>query len=191
MNYKCLNKNEFVSGNYALVPLRENDLLPIMHWRNAQIDVLRQKQELTEEQQKAYYHNHILPAYNTDFPKQILFSFLQNGQCIGYGGLTNIDWESRRAEMSFLLDNNLISDPILYEQLFSIYISLLKKVVFDEMSFNRLFTETYDIRETHVKTLQKNGFIFEGRMREHVLIAGKYTDSLIHGINRSDYGNER
>lgn len=191
MKYKCLNNNVFENNEFCLVPLRQQDLIDIMHWRNAQIDVLRQKVLLTESHQISYFENHIKPTFNLEKPNQILFSYLFNNICIGYGGLTNIDWESKRIEMSFLLNDKLITDSKKYSNYFSEYIKLLKKVVFDELKFNRIFTETYDIRDNHIKTLETNGFVFEGRLREHVFINDKFVDSLIHGFNLNQYLNER
>ena len=54
-NYKCLTKNTFKSGAYSLIPLRDEDKYAIMQWRNQQLDILRQKQLLTEEQQEKYF----------------------------------------------------------------------------------------------------------------------------------------
>ena len=71
----------------------------IKDWRNDQIDVLRQKAVLTDEDQIGYYHNIVLPSMNERQPEIILFSFLLNAGCIGYGGLTNIDWSHKRAEI--------------------------------------------------------------------------------------------
>jgi len=38
----------------------------------------------------------------------------------------------------------------------------------------------------HVSILEKNGFVQEGRMRQHVIIKGTFHDALIHGIIKSD-----
>lgn len=182
MNYKALNTNEFVLNDYSLVPLRYEDIFFIKEWRNAQIDVLRQKGILNDSDQENYYKQAILPTFYQDNPKQILFSFLKSDKCIGYGGLTNIDWESKRAEMSFLVAIERINNNELYKNDFTSYISLLKKVAFEELKFNRLFTETYDIRLLHISILEACGFLFEGKMKQHVFINDKFVDSLIHGI---------
>jgi len=114
-------------------------------------------------------------------PKQLLFGYWQNDELIGYGGLTNTDWLSRRSEISFLLGTARTLDYENYAQDFSVFLGLLKRVAFAELGFNRLFTETFDIRPWHVKVLEENNFRFEGRLKQHVLIEGCYVDSLMHG----------
>lgn len=182
-----LKKTEFSYRDYSIVPLREQDILSIKDWRNAQLDVLRQKRELTNEDQEQYYHKIVQPTFTHPAPLQILFSYLLNGECIGYGGITNIDWDSKRVELSFLLDNNRVTDNEVYEKEFSIFITLIKQLVFDELQFNRIYTETYDIRSFHISILEKNGFVFEGRMRQHIMIDGVFVDSLLHGFTKEQY----
>ena len=67
------------------------------------------------------------------------------------------------------------------------FIRLIKKVLFEDLNFNRIFTETYDIRPHHISILEKNGFQLEGRMREHIQINNKFVDSLIHGFLKEYY----
>lgn len=179
--YKILGDTTFQLDEYSLVPIRKEDMFSIMHWRNAQMDVLRQNQLLTPDTQEIYFEKNIRPSFNEDQPKIILFSYLKGNKCLGYGGMTNNDWPSKRSEMSFLLDNSLVGDDVIYTLLFTKYIQLLKKVVFNCLGFHRLFTETFDIRPLHVSILESQDFKFEGRMKDHVLIEGKYVDSLLHG----------
>jgi RimJ/RimL family protein N-acetyltransferase len=191
MRYKCLISNFYQTSDYSLIPLREEDIYLIKEWRNEQIDVLRQKKPLTDEDQRNYYLHHILPAFDLEKPSQIIFSFLKGRECIGYGGLTNIDWESGRIEMSFLVSTSRAKNEFCYINDFSSYITLIKEVVFLDLKFNRIFTETFDIRPLHVSVLERNGFVYEGRMREHVRINDKYYDSLLHGFIKSDYESKR
>src|SRR5687767_12928827 len=95
-NYKALKNNCLTYTDYAILPYRDEDKLNIKEWRNQQMDILRQKKILTNDDQIEYYNNYILPSFNQEYPKIILFSFLESNTCIGYGGLTNIDWESKR-----------------------------------------------------------------------------------------------
>ena len=181
MKYRCLNKNYYELDSYSIVPYRVKDSLDILHWRNEQIDVLRQKKPLTKQDQANYYQKVIKPSFTNPNPSIVLFSFLKESRCIGYGGLTNIDWKSKRAELSFLLSTKRAEDEIAYSQDFSTYLKLIKRVIFKDLKFHRLFTETFDIRPLHIQILEKSGFAYEGKMHDHVLINGKYIDSIIHG----------
>jgi RimJ/RimL family protein N-acetyltransferase len=180
-SFRSLDLERLDHGDYALVPLREEDLLPIMHWRNAQIDVLRQKAALTAEQQQLYWQRVILPTFDQAQPSQLLFSYLHQGQLIGYGGLVHLSWEDRRAEVSFLVNPTRAADAEIYAADFSAWLQLMQRVAFEHLSFQRLFTETYDIRPQHVSLLESNGFVLEGRLRRHVIIDGQPVDSLMHG----------
>ena len=107
-NYKCLSQNIFSHEKYALVPIRDEDKYTIMQWRNEQIDILRQKQPLTKERQEQYFAITVANLFTQEKPEQLLFSFLENGVLIGYGGLVHIDWESKNAEIYFLMSVTLI-----------------------------------------------------------------------------------
>jgi RimJ/RimL family protein N-acetyltransferase len=186
-----LQKSEFLLQNYSIAPLREQDITSIKEWRNAQLDVLRQKRQLSDQDQIRYYNDIVKPTFIDPSPTQMLFSFLLDNECIGYGGITNIDWESERTELSFLLDNTRVPSSATYTKEFSIFISLIKQLVFDTLNLNRIFTETYDVRPLHVSILEKNGFILEGRARKHIKINGKFVDSLIHGYLKEQYVNSK
>jgi RimJ/RimL family protein N-acetyltransferase len=190
MGYICLQRDYYQYQDYSITSFREEDIFLIKEWRNAQIDILRQKEPLTDKQQISYYENIVLPLMLTKEPSDILFSYLHQGECIGYGGLTHIDWIDRRAEISFLLSTSRIHDAKLYEEEFTIFLTLLKKIAFAELELNRLFTETFDIRPLHVNIIHNNGFRLEGILREHVRIQGQYVDLLIHGYLRSYFEKE-
>jgi RimJ/RimL family protein N-acetyltransferase len=190
MNYKILRNNGFAFKGYRLLPVRYEDRYHIMNWRNAQLKILRQENLLTEEQQDNYFKNVVNKLFEQDRPLQIIFSFLQGDNLIGYGGLVHISWQDKRGEVSFLLDNNRITDLNLYAKEFSIFLSLIKQVAFDDLKFNRICTETFDVRDHHVSILEASGFVLEGRMRKHVFLDGFYRDSLIHGCLNSEYNAE-
>ncbi len=191
-DYKCLIRNKFKINQYQLIPLREEDIYKIKKWRNEQMDVLRQKRVLTNADQGKYFKDYVLPNFSEEYPTMILFSFLdENNNLIGYGGLTNIDWESKRAEISFLVDTSRITDKEIYRSDFGSFLKMIKQVAFDDLKFNRLFTETYDIRPLHISILEENNLRAEGRMKEHVYINGSYVDSLLHGCLKSYYESEK
>ena len=186
MSYQSLKKSVFENGDFTIVPLRESDMESIRQWRNAQMNVLRQKSEITKESQQLYFKNVVRLLFSDDFPTQLLFSFLQNNFLIGYGGLVNISWKDKRAEMSFLVNPEIASSNSEYKKAMSEFISLIKELVFNELNFNRLFTETYSFRDFHISVLVENGFKEEGRMKEHIFENGKFYDSILHSILKKD-----
>lgn len=190
MGYICLQGDYYQFEDYSITPLREEDILLVKEWRNEQIDILRQKEPLTDEQQINYYKTIVLPLMSTREPSDILISYLYQGECIGYGGLTHIDWTNRRAEISFLLATERNYNLELYQKEFTIFLKLIKQIAFGELELNRLFTETYDVRPYVIDVLESSGFEYEGRLKEHVLIKGKYVDSVLHGCFREKHQSE-
>ena len=184
MNYRCLNKNILIRGDFQIKPISINDIENIRLWRNMQMDVLRQKKEISAAQQVDYFNSNIKPTFNQDFPGQIIFSYFKNNVHIGYGGLVHISWEDKRSELSFLLNPIFISDKIVYANYFLEFIHFMKDVNFNILKFHRIFTETYSHRIFHIKILEKGGFKLEGIMRGHNFINNQYVDSLIHSIIR-------
>jgi len=169
-------------SGYSIIPIREIDMELIRQWRNEQIEILRQKTPITAHEQRRYFKEFIKPSFNEKKPDQILFSYLLNKGLIGYGGLTNIDWESKRAEISFILDPKRTRNKNLYRKEFSSFFKLIKQVAFNHLSFHKLYVETFDIRSLQVSFLEESGFVLEGRLKDHVLINKTYHDSLIHGL---------
>ena len=105
--YKALTQQTYKNGEFEIVPIRHEDRIEIMKWRNEQIYHLRQSEPLTIDKQDAYFDNTIAPLFNQEKPNQILFSFLEGNECIGYGGLVHINWIDRNAEVSFIMNTRL------------------------------------------------------------------------------------
>lgn len=183
MRYVHLQQDCYSTGHYKIVALRKQDILLIKQWRNEQMAVLRQSDLLTDEDQLRYYANIVDPSFSDRNTRIMLFSYFYYDELIGYGGLTNIDWINKRAEISYLVntDRSLEEDRKLYMQDFSTFLKLMQRIAFNELEIHRLYTETFDIRPLHIAILQNNGFCLEGRMRDHVLIDNRYVDSVIHG----------
>lgn len=176
-----MSETSFVNGDYALTPVRQEDIENIRNWRNSQLDVLRQPKPISRAEQQIYYDDNIWPAMRQKEPDTVLLSYFMKGVLIGYGGLVHISWQDRRGEVSFLLDPSLPKLRETYGVIFSNFLELLKRIAFEQLALNRIFTETYDIRDEHIKVLESSGFVREGVMRQHVIINGEMTDSVIHG----------
>lgn len=186
MNYACLQKQQFETPPYQIIPIRYEDIFLIKEWRNEQMDILRQDVLLTDAMQEAYYEKTIFPSFALPRPDQILFSYLKNHQFIGYGGIVHIDWEAKQGEVSFLVDTMRTKIAADYEADFSSFLKLIKEAAFNDLHFHRLYTETFDIRPLHIATLEKSGFLLEKRMKNWVTINEKPTDALIHGCVQND-----
>lgn len=179
--YKRLGQQIFTTGDYRLQTVRADDIMRIKDWRNAQMKVLRQKEWLTTTMQQQYFATVIWPSLALAEPPQFLFSFFYQEECIGYGGIVHISWEDRRGEVSFLLEPERATDQSGYRRDFLAFLYLIKKIAYEELRLNRLFTETFDIRPFHISILEEAGFQQEGRLKQHILHNGSFIDSVLHG----------
>jgi len=175
--YTCLKKQIFEDGEHSIVPIRFEDKYLIMNWRNEQLYHLRQLNPLTKDEQDKYFSTIISNLYNQKNPKQILFSYLENGVCIGYGGLVHINWIDKNAEISFVLntqhENNFIES-------WCKFLSLIEKVGFIELGFHKLFTYAFDLRPDLYSALEKSHYTKEAVLTQHTYFNKVYIDVVIH-----------
>lgn len=176
--YNCLNQNEFKALDYKIVPIRYEDRLDIMKWRNEQMYHLRQVKPLTEIAQENYFRRTVFGLFDQEKPNQILFSYLKNDKCIGYGGLVHINWIKRSAEVSFIMETSLERNE--FDLHWSTYLYLLKKTAFEELKLKSLHTYAYDLRPYLYPTLKKNNFKLKEHLKNEIEIDGKKTDVFIH-----------
>ncbi|WP_369765659.1 GNAT family N-acetyltransferase [Flavobacterium sp. WC2429] len=177
-SYKVLNKQVFSNGNYSIVPIRFEDRMDIMKWRNEQIYHLRQNKPLTLEDQEKYFNNVVAKLFDQEQPNQLLFSYLENGVCIGYGGLVHINWIDRNAEISFVMNTILeIND---FQDNWINYLKIIEKVAFDDLKFHKIFTYAFDLRPHLYQALEKADFTKEAQLKEHCFFDGNYIDVVIH-----------
>lgn len=176
--YKCLKQQHYTNGQQELVPIRSEDRYLIMQWRNEQIFHLRQNKPLTKAEQDHYF-DQVIPAYfEADKPSNILFSYLHQGECIGYGALVHINWQDKNAEISFIINPELEKD--FFEYHWVNYLGLLEQIAFGDLDLHKIFTYAFDIRPHLYPAVEKAGFTLECRLKEHCLFEGVYKDVVIH-----------
>ncbi len=180
--YKCLKEKKYIKNNISIQAILPKDIEMIRGWRNEQMELLRQNTKISKKNQIDYFRNHVWNEMSKQHPNQILLSIMENNILLGYGGLTNISWKNKRAEISFLLDINLVSHKKSYEFYFTEFLNLIKIIAFHELKLKKLFTETFSFRKFHLSILIKNRFKQEGLLKKHILYKNKFYDSYMHGI---------
>lgn len=180
-SYSCMPRQHLEYGPYAISTVQDAHIEAIRLWRNAQMDVLRQDTPIDGQRQIYYFNSNIWPSMLARQPSNLMLVFSHEGNTIGYGGLMHIAWPHIRAEVSFLLAPERTKKLETYCADFSAFLSLLKTLAFQDLKLHRLFTETYDIRQMHINTLEANGFVREGVLRDHVRIGGRFVDAIFHG----------
>ena len=161
-SYNCLHKQEITTGEYTIVPIRYEDRLAIMKWRNEQMYHLRQHKLLDEAQQTAYFTQVVAKLFSQEQPDQLLFSYMEGDRCIGYGGLVHINWVDRNAEISLIMDTALEHDQ--FELHWANYLNCIEQVAFHELGFHKIFTYAFDLRPRLYKALMASGFYEESRL---------------------------
>ncbi len=183
--YKCLTKQEFCVDDYSIVPIRYEDRFSIMKWRNEQIYHLRQCQLLTEENQESYFINIVSKLFDQEKPSQLLFSYLKNDECIGYGGLVHVNWIDKNAEISFIMDTEL--EESFFSFHWKTYIELIEKVAFEELKLHKIYTYAFDIRPKLYLAIESVGFKKEAALKDHCLFNENYKDVIIHSKINDNY----
>jgi RimJ/RimL family protein N-acetyltransferase len=177
-SYKILKRQVFSKDNYAIVPIRMQDRFDIMQWRNEQMYHLRQNKPLTEDDQNLYFERVVAKLFEQDQPEQILFSYLENDKCIGYGGLVHINWIDKHAEISFIMATKLEANH--FEQHWQTYLSLIEQVAFKDLGLHKIYTYAFDLRPHLYKALEASGFKKEAVLKEHGRFNDKFIDVILH-----------
>lgn len=178
MNYKALIQNVFSYRQYRIEPIRLEDRYDIMKWRNEQIYHLRQDRLLTTEGQNNYFNNTVSKLFLIEKPSQLLFSFFENDNFVGYGGLVHINWVDKNAEISFLINTELEKEK--FKDYWHNYLMLIEKLAFNELKFHKIYTYAFDLRPHLYTVLEENGYKNEAILKEHCLFDNQFIDVLIH-----------
>jgi len=176
--YKALNQNIFSNSEFKIVPIRFEDRIDIMKWRNEQMYHLRQDKLLTEKTQEKYFKETISSLFEQQKPNQILFSFLKNDKCIGYGGLVHISWIDKNAEISFIMNPDLEEDYFHFH--WSIYLEMIESLAFKELGFHKLYVYAFDLRPHLYEVLLSSGYFRDATLKQHCYINNKFLDVIIH-----------
>lgn len=176
--YAVLNKQVFELENYKIIPIRHEDQFDIMKWRNEQIYHLRQNKLLTIENQQSYFDTVVNELFDQEKPSQILFSYLENEICIGYGGLVHINWIDKNAEISFIMNTDLEKDN--FQKHWGIFLNLIEQVAFSDLKLHKIGTFAFDLRPKLYPVLENLGFSKEAVLKKHCLFNEEYVDVVIH-----------
>jgi len=176
--YKILKSNTYKKDEYSIVPIRMEDRFLIMKWRNEQLYHLRQNKPLTAEDQDNYFNNVIVNLFDKERPDQVLFSYLENDKCIGYGGLVHINWVDKNAEISFIMETTREKDE--FQKHWSVYLYMIEEVAFKELALHKVYTYAFDLRPHLYKALEGNDYHREAVLKEHCFFEGEFKDVVIH-----------
>jgi len=176
--YIVLSNQIFSNDKFSIVPIRYEDRMNILKWRNEQIYHLRQSKPLTKKDQDYYFKNIVNKLFDQERPDQILFSYLEDGICIGYGGLVHINWDDKNAEISFILNTELEKES--FSKHWSLFLALIEQVAFKELKLYKIFTFAFDLRPHLYEPIENSGFAKEAILKKHCFFNGEFIDIVIH-----------
>ena len=176
--FKALSKQEFSMQPFSLVPIRMEDRYSIMEWRNEQMYHLRQNNLLSKEDQDQYFNTVVKKLFDQEKPDQNLFSYLNDGNVIGYGGLVHINWIDKHAEISFIMNTAL--EEQFFESHWTNYLGLLEQVAFEELNFHKIFVYAFDLRPRIYSVLKKNNYFKDATLKDHCFYETRFIDVVIY-----------
>jgi RimJ/RimL family protein N-acetyltransferase len=109
----------------------------------------------------------------------------QDGQwrLIGNAGLFNLEWTNRQAEFGIF-----IGDKTCWNQGYGTEaLQLILQHAFDTLNLNRVYLRVYATNPRARRSYEKAGFVPEGTLRESVFRQGKYIDTHVMSILRSEW----
>ena len=176
--YKILKTNIFEKNGFRIEPIRDEDKYAILKIRNEQLYHLRQTELLTKEKQEHYFATVVSNLFEVEKPDQLLFSFFENNEFIGYGGLVHINWIDKNAEISFVMKTELEKEY--FAKYWSGFLQLIEKVAFEELKFHKIFIYAFDLRPHLFKAIESCNYTKEAVLKEHCFFENKFINVIIH-----------
>ncbi len=102
---------------------------------------------------------------------------------IGNTGFLAIDWRVRQAEVGIM-----IGDKDYWNQGYGgETLHLLLKLGFEQLNLNRIYLHVFDTNPRAIRAYEKIGFVHEGRLRESHYTNGRFYDTLVMSVLRSEW----
>ena len=160
------------------------DVEQVRLWRNNCLETLRTPYPLTKEMQEQFYRE-VICTRNSKH-RYWSISETEDGieYMIGFGGLTNIEWENRLAEISLIINPEFRRQGK-GEQA----VELLLREGFNNMNLENIYGECYETNSMQgfwKKVCDK----YSGKaviLPQRKYWNGKYYDSLYFSINRNKF----
>jgi RimJ/RimL family protein N-acetyltransferase len=161
-------------GDITLRPIERTDLEQLRTWRNDPElrSRTREWKALNLENQTRWFERMSDPQ-RTDH----MFILEHETQAIGVIGLCGWNHHDRHAEISFYIGDAEHRGKGYMKRALSLLIGWGF-----QQGLHRIWAEVYDFNVASVKLLEKLGFTYEGRQRQHVFRDGRFVDSVMMGL---------
>ncbi len=137
------------------------------------------REELEKERKKAD------KGFSMHNKSLLIFQLMDktDGQIIGWCGFHTWYHDHARAEIGYALFDETAKGKGFVSEAMQVIIAY----GFDKMKLNRIEAFIGPDNVASLKTVQKFGFVKEGHLRSHFFTKGKYEDSLVFSLLRSEY----
>lgn len=167
-----------------LTTVEEENLEQMRKWRNEPglRRYFREYREISRTMQKKWFEK-----INND-NNQVNFEIhdTSNGKIIGHCGLYYINWVSRTGEFGIYIgDKEYRSGGYGSDTL-----RTLVKYGFEDLNLNRIWCEVYD-NNSSIEVYKHLGFKMEGTLRQNYYNEGRYWDSYVLGMLKSEYDSNK
>jgi len=174
-----------ITGNkIGLRAIETKDLENLKNWRNLENfrKNFREHRELNSINQETWFNK--LNNSTNDYMFGIIT--LEDNQLIGACGLLYVNWIIRSADFSFYIGINehYIDDlGFAYEAT-----NLLLNYGFNDLNLNKIWMELYEFDHKKINFFKENfNFKTDGILRQNCFYKGKYWDSQIISLLKSDH----
>ena len=106
------------------------------------------------------------------------------GNLLAFGGLTNIDYSVRKAELYLFVNPDKLGRGI-----GKMSTSLLCQYGFEILQLHKIYLYTNVTNIGAVKTYERVGFQLEGVHRDENIVSDKYENRLYYGLLAKDFNN--
>lgn len=105
-----------------------------------------------------------------------------NGVLVGQVNLHNISWRNRHAEVGYH-----IAEGAQGQGFGTAAVRLLLQKAFFEGKFFRIMALIHTENEPSIKLVRRIGFQYEGTLRKHFLIQGRWADEAVYALLRDEF----
>ncbi|MCH8569612.1 MAG: GNAT family N-acetyltransferase [Balneolales bacterium] len=111
----------------------------------------------------------------------------EDKKLIGIVDIHGIDFINNRCFLECTIADKSYRDQGLGTQAFK----LAMEYCFNTLNMNKVMSSAFDFNEKWIRILSNLGFKEEGRLREHALKNGSYSDKLMFGMLKAEYKSNK
>lgn len=135
-----------------------------------------------EYQKELEKHLNGYSSYNRRFVMFLLMD-KESGKIIGRCGLHNWNHDHLRAEIGYVMNDEAFKR----KGLMSEAVAAVLEFGFTQLNLNRIDAMVGAGNAASLRIIEKSGFVKEGILRQHVLIDGKFEDSILFSKLAGEY----